>query len=170
MKTPAPTSTSTAAPLSAQPAAIGDVHSRLIIVGCCERKRLAPQPMPALDLYDEGCIPPLRDRLGRDTALRDRIRFLSARHGLVHADTPLHAYDQPLDPATALALRPAVAASLAAEFAVVGTPSDVLVIVEPLYLVPLADLLATGARIHWVPDHAHGWPQASVILDTWNWP
>ncbi|WP_326550190.1 hypothetical protein [Micromonospora sp. NBC_01813] len=160
---------SIANPLPALPRAADPVNSRLIIVGCCPRKRVTRHPVPALDLYDEGCIPPLRARLGTNPRLRNRIRILSARHGLVHADTPLLAYDQALDADTAARLRPAVTAALADDLAATGTPCEVLAIVEPLYLVPIADLLTTGARVHWVPDYFTGWPEASAVLDSWSW-
>jgi hypothetical protein len=99
------------------------------------------------------------------------VRFLSAEHGLITADTPLRPYDRPLEAARAAALRPAVAASLATEMRANGVPSEVLVVAEPLYLVLLADLFALPdrPRVHWVPDHAHGWPQASAVLDQWGW-
>jgi hypothetical protein len=72
------------------------VLSRMVIVGCTARKALAPEPLPALELYNGGCVPPLRARLGGDPRLRARVRFLSAEHGLVTADTPLRTYDRRL--------------------------------------------------------------------------
>ena len=109
--------------------------------------------------------------LGRTPARRARIRILSAQHGLVAADTPLAWYDRALDAARAVELRPAVRQRLTDEFDADGTPEEILIIAEPLYLVPLADLLALPGRppIHWIPDHADGWPAAATILDRWGW-
>lgn len=146
------------------------VTGRVVIVGCSAEKAAAPGPVPAFELYDGGCVPPMRARLGSHPPLRARVRFLSAEHGLVTADTPLHTYDRPLDPQRAATLRPAVMSALRREMAADGVPQEVLVVAEPLYLVLLADLLALPARprVHWVPDHAHGWPQARVVLDQWG--
>jgi hypothetical protein len=151
--------------------AFAEAAKHLVIVGCCAEKITTRQPLPALDLYDGGCVPPLRARLGHQPRLRARVRFLSAQHGLVNADTPLHSYDRPLDPARAAELRPRVWARLRAELLETDTPTDVLVIAEPLYLVLIADLLAVHERprLHWISDHAHGWPQAAAILDSWKW-
>jgi hypothetical protein len=153
------------------PAPDHPVDGRLVIVGCCAEKSTTPGFHPALELYDGGCVPQLRARLGGHPPLRARVRFLSAEHGLVTADTPLHAYDRPLDPARAVELRPVVMATLVREMAGTGVPNEVLVVAEPLYLVLLADLLALPARprVHWVPDHAHGWPEARAVLDLWGW-
>jgi len=152
------------------PAAADPVAGRMVILGCTARKSAIPGPLPALELYDGGCVPSLRARLGGDSRLRDRVRFLSAEHGLVTADTPLHSYDRPLDLDRAVALRPAVMSALHREMVVNGVPHEVLVVAEPLYLVLLADLLALPARprVHWIPD-AHGWPQAQAVLDQWRW-
>ena len=147
------------------------VTGRLVIVGCSAEKISGPGPLTALELYDGGCVPPLRARLGDRPALRARIRFLSAEHGLITANTPLYPYDRPLDPTRASLLRPQVAAALADEMNATDVPHEVLVVAEPLYLVLLADLLALPARprVHWIPDHAHGWPLAAAVLHQWGW-
>jgi hypothetical protein len=153
------------------PAEDHPVSSRMVIVGCTARKASALEPLPALGLYSGGCVPQLRARLGEDSRLRARVRFLSAEHGLVTADTPLRTYDRPLDPDRAGELRPAVMAALHREMSTDGVPREVLVVAEPLYLVLLADLLALPARprVHWIPDPAHGWAQACGVLDQWGW-
>lgn len=160
----------TAERLAAMPRSSDPIDSRLIIVGCCKRKRPTDRAIPALRLYDDGCIPLLRTRLGHHPRLRRRIRILSARHGLVHADAPLMPYDQALTPTVAHQIRPKVNDALASDLSATGTPCEALIIVEPLYLIPLADLLTVGARIHWIPNYFTGWPEASAILDTWSWP
>jgi hypothetical protein len=153
------------------PAEDHPVSARLVVVGCTARKAPTQGALPALELYEGGCVPALRARLGGQPRLRARVRFLSAEHGLVTADTPLHPYDRPLDLARAVQLRPAVMAALHREMTTGGVPREVLVVAEPLYLVLLADLLALPARplVHWIPDQARGWPQASAVLDDWGW-
>lgn len=143
----------------------------LVVVGCSARKTGDERPIAALDRYLGGAVPQVRARLGAVPAFRDRVRILSAEHGLLHADTPIGGYDRALDPDRAAQLRPAVTGRLVAEFRRSGVPEDVLVVAEPLYLVLLADLLALPARprVHWVPDPASGWPRASAVLDAWGW-
>jgi hypothetical protein len=148
-----------------------DLSRRLIIVGCSAEKTPTDQALPAMDLYDGGCVPPLRARLGHLPDRRAHVRFLSAQHGLVTADTPLRTYDRALDPVRAHELRHVVAQQLQTEFAAKGVPDSILLVAEPLYLVLIADLFAMPERprVHWIPDHAHGWPQAATILDEWGW-
>ncbi|GIG57169.1 hypothetical protein Lfu02_15410 [Longispora fulva] len=150
---------------------LGHLAGRRCIVACSAEKTFTTHPVPALDLYQGGAVPPLRARLGGQPALRSRVRILSAEHGLIGADELLLPYDRPLDADRAVQLRPLVREQLAAEES--GAPvTEWLVIAEPLYLVLLADLLAHPARpqLHWVHDHAHGWPQAAAVLDGWGWP
>jgi hypothetical protein len=146
------------------------VPVQLVIAGCCKEKATTRTPLPALDLYDGCCVPHLRARVGDRPGQRSRVRFLSAEHGLVTADTPLNPYDRPLDAARATTLRPHVWTQLQHDLRG-SAPPDVLVIAEPLYLVLLADLLAHPARprIHWIADHANGWPEAAALLDVWGW-
>lgn len=143
------------------------IASRMVIAGCSARKVTTDRAVAALELYEGGCIPPLRARLGVDRRLRARVRILSAEHGLITADTRLWRYDRTLDPERAAQLRPAVTRALAKEGKV---PEEVLVIVEPLYLVLLIDLLATATRVHWIPEVRHGWGQATAVLNAWGWP
>ena len=145
------------------------LDTRLLIAGCSRRKRPAAVPVPALELYEGGSIPWLRARLGSHPGLRQRIRILSAEHGLLHASTPLLPYDRPLDPERARQLRGTVTGTLAREWEQTGMPGEVLVIAEPLYLVPLAGLLATPARVHWIPD-PRDTADAGRVLDQWRWP
>lgn len=53
----------------------------LIILGCSRRKLQTDIPVPALELYQGGCVPQLRERLGYNEAWRAPIRILSAAHG-----------------------------------------------------------------------------------------
>ncbi|MFI5497120.1 DUF6884 domain-containing protein [Actinoplanes sp. NPDC051859] len=148
------------------------VTDRLVFVGCSRRKRAATRPLQALELYEGGCIPQLRARLGRHPAYSTRLRILSAEHGLLDADTPVLPYDRPLDPDRAAQLQPVVGADLLAEAARDGMPRHLLVVAEPLYLHLLTDLLNVRRLrpelIH-IPTH-HRWPEAAAVLDEWGWP
>lgn len=147
------------------------VAERLVIAGCSARKTPSDTALAAFELYAGGCVPRLRARLGWQPELRGRVRFLSAEHGFITADTPVHAYELPLDPVRAHELRRLVARQLHQEFTDIGVPAEVLIIVEPLYLVLIADLLALPERprIHWVPDHTRTWADAATVLDRWGW-
>ena len=144
---------------------------RLVIVGCSSRKTSSSTPIPALDLYQGGVVVPLRARIGRDARARARVRVLSGEHGIINADAPLLPYDRQLSIDRARALRGQVAASLRLEMARDGVPNEVLLVVEPLYLVLVADLLAQpSVRVYWLPEPATDWPRAAAILDGWGWP
>jgi hypothetical protein len=143
---------------------------RLVIAACSARKTSTLVPVPALELYQGGCVPQLRERIGPHPRLRARTRILSAQHGLIPAETPLLPYDRPLDPQRAAELRPRVTHALLADLASAGTPREALVIAEPTYLVLVAGLVATGTRLHWVPDVRGGWAEAAAVLDHWGWP
>lgn len=80
------------------PPADGPLDRRLVIAGCSRRKKPAAVPVPALELYQGGSIPWLRARLGEHPGLRQRVRILSAEHGLLTADSPVLPYDRPLRP------------------------------------------------------------------------
>ena len=151
------------------PAAAGPQDARLVIAGCSRRKRAGTTPVPALDLYEGGSIPWLRARLGSHPGFRRRVRILSAEHGLLEADSPVLPYDRRLDAARARELAAVVAGAMARDWSGSGAPGEVLVIAEPLYLVPLAGLLATPARVRWVPD-PYDTAQAGRVLDQWGWP
>jgi hypothetical protein len=144
----------------------------MVIAGCSRRKTAATEPVPALDLYQGGCIPALRACTARHRGLRDRVWIISAEHGLLHADTPLLPYDRRMDAARAMALRAQVTPCLRWEFLRNGGPREALVIAEPLYQLVLADLpLILGHdRVRWVSDPLAGWADAAAILDDWSQP
>lgn len=155
--------------LASLPQAANPLSGRLAIVGCSRRKLATSVPVAALDLYQGGCVPWLRSRLASAPHLRVRVRILSAQHGLLHADHPVLPYDRPLDPERAAEILPLVTDALAREWAVDGAPREVLVVAEPLYLVPLAAILATPAIVHWVPD-PYDTDTAGRVLRRWGWP
>ncbi|MFF2955874.1 hypothetical protein ACFVVU_31560 [Kitasatospora sp. NPDC057965] len=146
---------------------IGD----LVIAGCSHRKAPESGLLPALERYAGGIAPQLRARFSDHPHARSRIRFLSAAYGLVGADHLIAAYDQRLEPDRAEGLRLIVNGQLRRDFAANGVPRRVLLVLEPDYLVLLADLLALPERpvLHWIPD-PRGWPQAAAVLDEWRWP
>jgi hypothetical protein len=141
----------------------------LVIVGCSRRKRNTLAPVPALELYEGGCIPQLRDRLG---GLRQSLRILSAEHGLIGADEPLLPYDRPLTPSRAAQLRPQAEAALARTFLESGFPHRVLVVAEPLYQGLVNGLLVSlpGTPRLELVDDPRDWTAVSATLDSWGWP
>ena len=143
--------------------------SQLLIAGCSRRKTATAVPVPALELYQGGCIPALRARAGTRRSLRGRIRILSAEHGLVTADTPLLPYDRELDAGRAAQLLPAVARAIAGAGIRAGQGTELLVIAGPAYLALVAAALPAGTPAVWVPD-PYDWARAAVVLDRWGWP
>jgi hypothetical protein len=143
----------------------------MVIAGCSRRKTTTSSPVPALDLYQGGCIPALRTYAARHPGLRARTWIISAEHGLLHADTPLLPYDRRMDPGRAQALRSQVDQRLQAECQRHGVPCAVLVIAGPLYQLALAGLpgIAGHDRVRWINDPATGWAGAAAVLDQWNW-
>ncbi|GAB2712216.1 DUF6884 domain-containing protein [Kitasatospora kifunensis] len=146
---------------------IGD----LVIAGCSRRKAPEPRLLPALERYTGGVAPQLRERFAGHRRARDRIRFLSAEHGLIRADDLLAPYDRALTRERAEELRPVVAQQLAHDFHAGGVPQRVLLVLEPDYLIPLTELMALPERpvLLWISD-PHGWPRAAAVLDEWRWP
>jgi hypothetical protein len=142
---------------------------QLVIAGCSRRKTATAIPVPALELYQGGCIPALRARAGARPRLRERIRILSAEYGLVTADTPLLPYDRELDASRAAELLPAVARALSGAGLCAGPGTGLLVIAGPAYLALVAAALPPGTPAVWVPD-PYDWAAAAVVLDRWGWP
>lgn len=142
----------------------------MIIAGCSRRKLQTAVPVPALDLYQGGCIPALRARAQETGWLRSRTWILSAEHGLLHADAPLLPYDRRMDEQRAALLRPAACRRLREEFRQRGVPREVLVIAEPLYQLVLADLVSLVGtdRVRWVDDPSCEWDQASAVISIWR--
>lgn len=142
----------------------------MVIAGCSRRKLQTTVPVPALELYQGGCVPALRACVQQVRWLRSRTWILSAEHGLLHADDPLLPYDRRMDPQRAAELRPAACRRLREESGQRGVPREVLVIAEPLYQLALADLpaLAGAGRVRWVDDPARDWAKAGAVISTWR--
>jgi hypothetical protein len=96
--------------------------------------------------------------------------ILSARHGLLEADTSTHSYDQTLDLLTAQRLRPKVSGELIRAIDRLAA-QEIVILAEPLYLVMCADVLAHPARpvVHWFPDPAIEFESAVQIFERWGW-
>jgi hypothetical protein len=142
----------------------------MVIAGCSSRKLPAASPVPALELYQGGCVPALREAVASWAQLRARTWIISAEHGLLHADAPLLPYDRRMDIARALSLLGPVNQTLHEDFARHGRPSAVLVIAEPVYQLALISLsvLTAQSRVTWIDDPAAGWEQAAALLDSWR--
>jgi len=144
----------------------------VIIIGCSRRKRPTLKPMHALDLYQGGCVPEVRLRLGGHGDYWSKVFILSAKHGLLRADDFVETYDELLSMEKANALRPTVWRNIQRRVLEPYDPKEVVVLLEPLYLVLIADLLSLPSRprVFWEPDPELGWPRAGTILDAWGWP
>lgn len=143
----------------------------LVIAGCSRRKRATEKPIPALELYEGGCVPHLRHRVQAHPALGVRTRILSAEYGLITADRLVMPYDRVLTERRAAELRPQVAESLLHDVETSGLPEAVLVAAEPVYQsLVIGALTAQKIRpcLHLVDD-ARDWTTFSAVLDTWGW-
>lgn len=139
----------------------------LVVIGCSRRKRPSLKPVPALDLYQGACFPQLRARLIPE--LRDRVRILSAKHGLVTANQRLYPYDQRLTPQRACDLRRREADTIAEAL---DGMDEVLVVAERRYLHVVLRPIRTHPgrpRLRWVANPA-AWAEVSAVLDSWSWP
>lgn len=144
----------------------------LVIVGCSRRKRFTSAPIPALELYEGGCIPQLRRRLGPYRVFCDRLRILSAEHGLIKGDRLLLPYDRVLTAQRAAELQPQVAQALHRDIQTGGLPRTVLVVAEPRYQALVTEALADRFAcpdLRTISD-VRDWYAVSTILDGWGWP
>ena len=104
-----------------------------MVVSGTARPTTVDQLTPALEMYDGGCLPQLRERLGDHPHHRARVRILCAGHGVVHADTQMFADHHVMTGQRSAELRPYVREKLLTEFARDGVPREILVLAEPLY-------------------------------------
>jgi hypothetical protein len=144
----------------------------LLILGCTRHKRPTLIPVPALNLYEGGCVPQLRRRLGHGHTLRARVRILSAEHGLISAEEPLLPYDRVLTDRRAAELGPQVSAALRQVIDSSGPPEELLIVAEPRYqaLVTAAlDGPLARPKLRTISD-VRDWDAVSAVLDTWGWP
>lgn len=140
--------------------------SGLIVVGCSRSKTVTSTPVPALELYQGWCIPKLRSRIEERPDVRARVLILSARHGLISADTPIDTYDQAMTRERAEQLRPGCQAALVRQLA--DHPTDgALLLAEPLYLDALGPVLV--ADMQKVTRPMRDWDLVENALDCWGW-
>lgn len=79
---------------------------RLLIISCGATKRDDPGLLPAIERYNGSPFKTLRATLrAMDSPTYPKILILSARFGLLHAETPIPNYNLRLTKAGALALR-----------------------------------------------------------------
>lgn len=79
---------------------------RLLIISCGATKRGDPGLLPAIERYNGSPYKTLRATLrAMDSPTYPKILILSARFGLLHAETPIPNYNLRLTKAGALALR-----------------------------------------------------------------
>jgi hypothetical protein len=146
-------------------------QANVVVVGCSARKLITDVPVPALELYQGWCFPQLRARVGNCQALRQQVAVLSARHGLISADTPLLPYDQPLTADRAAAIAPSAVRALAHRLAA-ASGGELLVLLEPDYLRLLLPAVLAGpsSATHWIASPDLEWPRAEAVLTRWGWP
>src|SRR6266545_3136081 len=131
------------------------VRGRMIFVsGTCAPTTI-DQLTPALELYQGGCVPQLRERLGGSPEHRARTAAVSSAGGRRRAG-----YRR--------------AEKLLTEFAHDGVPREVLVAAEPLYAQLVTDIfwiadLRPYSTLHTTLPAQH-WPHAAAVLDRWGWP
>jgi hypothetical protein len=90
----------------------------LLIVACSQRKCVTPEVLPALERYDGVYFRVLR-KARREGYWPEKLDVLivSAKHGLLEADTPIAHYDLRMTQEQATYLRPSVVPALAERIA-----------------------------------------------------
>jgi hypothetical protein len=85
-------------------------HPYLLIVTCSRRKRVDPEPLPALERYD-GIFFRILRKAQRTGYWPDNLDVLitSAKYGLLEPDTAIEKYDLRMTVAQARQLKPVVA-------------------------------------------------------------
>jgi hypothetical protein len=78
-------------------------QQRLLILSCSKAKNPASRSVPAIDLYDGPAFRVLRRFISSsDVSAELDIVILSAKHGFISPSTLIAAYDQRMDPDTAM--------------------------------------------------------------------
>lgn len=81
--------------------------SRLLLLGCSERKLPNPGRLPAVERYDGPAYRVLRRYARSKSHEVPDVLILSAKFGLIQSSEPIPAYDFPMTPQRALKLRAA---------------------------------------------------------------
>ncbi|MFC4005575.1 DUF6884 domain-containing protein [Prauserella oleivorans] len=140
----------------------------LVIVSCSREKLVTTDPTPALELYQGALVPLLREHLASD--YQARIRILSAEHGLLHPEDLVGTYDHKLRSRDeAEALRARVASRLATDLRGKAL-RQVLVVLEPLYVIAAECLFdhVPPLELTLLPEPTD-WLSASAVLSRWGW-
>lgn len=82
---------------------------RLLILGCTATKKSNADRMPAIERYDGPTFRVLRKALREEAVSNLEVYVLSAKYGLIEANTPIANYDLKMTPNRAMELRPDVA-------------------------------------------------------------
>jgi hypothetical protein len=145
----------------------------LIILNCSREKLDTSSPVPAWDLYEGACVPQFREHFADQPRRRARTRILSAAHGLLRPDDPVCTYDRRLTTAAqAHALHQRmVAAQVDAEFAAAPELCQLLIIVDPLYLLALRRVFDHPHRLDVlsIVPRPDAWTDGLAVLTQWGW-
>lgn len=111
---------------------------RLLILSCSQRKRVDPQPMPAIERYDGPRFRVLRKYLRQRPDAAPDVLILSARFGMIRSERMIPHYDQLMTAARASELQSQVAIVLGESFiATVGDrlePEQLMVCMSQKYV------------------------------------
>ena len=113
------------------------MNGRLLLLSCSRQKRSGRADLAALDRYDSPAFRVLRRYLRSGPPDAPMIRVLSAKYGLISADTVIDDYDVVMTRARAGELRPIVLPILEAEIEATR-PSKVFVHLPAVYRLALA--------------------------------
>lgn len=145
----------------------------LIILNCSRTKLVTSTPIPALELYQGACVPQARDHFAADPARRDRIRILSGAYGLLRPDDLIGTYDRQLKTSADAGRlhEQTVSAQLDAELAETPALRQLLIIVEPLYLLALQRVFDRLGRVEHMAIISNPWAWADGLehLRRWGW-
>ena len=118
---------------------MNDPPRRLLILACTATKRRDQNPIPALLRYDGPSFRTLRKWQTANAADAERmdLLILSAKLGLIAADTEIEDYDQRMTPERAAVLQPVVSSALQQFLAKHGPYAATLVHLGQDYLLAL---------------------------------
>jgi hypothetical protein len=136
-----------------------DSTHRLLILAFTATKRHELGLLPALRRYDGPSFRTVRRwrMLNPRDAERLDILIISARLGLITADTPIKDYDQRMTQRQAVALQPAVSAALHQFFALRSPYAATLIHLGQDYLPALTPELGNGLDAAERARHVHTW-------------
>ena len=117
--------------------------TRLLILGCSQRKRPDPGLLPAIERYDGPPYRVLRRYLRQEPSAPPTVYILSAEFGLIPSDQPIPYYDRRMTVQRAQELQPAVMDALGPilglENSRKGRPKCILVHLGKTYLLTFSE-------------------------------